>query len=62
MDRNRLKRLIRESFRHRQNDLAGLDVVVMARPTAAAVESETLRESLGSLFKRAQMQSPTGQT
>lgn len=31
VDRNRLKRLIRESFRHRQQDLPPLDIVVMVR-------------------------------
>lgn len=29
--RNRIKRLIRESFRHRQDQLANLDVIVLAR-------------------------------
>jgi ribonuclease P protein component len=35
--RNRLKRLIRESFRHHRPALAGLDLVVVARPPAAAL-------------------------
>ena len=30
-DRNRLKRLIRETFRHQQQSLKGIDVIVMAR-------------------------------
>jgi ribonuclease P protein component len=30
--RNRIKRLIRESFRHHQTQLSGLDIVVLARP------------------------------
>lgn len=31
VDRNRLKRLVRESFRLRQNDLPNTDIVVMVR-------------------------------
>lgn len=33
--RNRLKRLVRESFRRHQGILAGLDIVVLARPGVA---------------------------
>ncbi len=31
VDRNRMKRLIRETFRAKQHELAGLDVIVLAR-------------------------------
>ena len=31
VDRNRIKRLIRESFRRRQHSLEGIDVIVLAR-------------------------------
>lgn len=48
--RNRLKRLIRESFRHAQQRLAGLDVVVVARPSAASVDPAQLRNSLEKLW------------
>lgn len=48
--RNRLKRLIRESFRHGQGRLAGLDVVVVPRPTATGVDSAQLRDSLEKLW------------
>ncbi|HEX5666054.1 MAG TPA: ribonuclease P protein component [Hyphomicrobium sp.] len=48
--RNRLKRLIRESFRHGQGGLAGLDVVVVPRPTAVGVDPTQLRNSLESLW------------
>lgn len=44
--RNRLKRLARESFRHHQVTLAGLDVIVMARPGADRLDSKQLRASL----------------
>ena len=45
-DRNRIKRLIRESFRLNQHELAGIDVVVMARTAAIKADHETLFRSL----------------
>lgn len=44
--RNRLKRLARETFRQHQGDLAGIDVVVMARPGAESQDNRELRASL----------------
>ncbi|NNF17534.1 MAG: ribonuclease P protein component [Gammaproteobacteria bacterium] len=44
--RNRLKRLVRESFRKTQTDIAGLDCVVMARPGAAQCHGTVLLKSL----------------
>ena len=34
--RNRIKRLVRESFRHHAGDLSGLDIIVLARAGVAA--------------------------
>lgn len=36
VERNKLKRAIRESFRHQQLQLAGLDVVVVVKKNFAA--------------------------
>lgn len=44
--RNRIKRLAREAFRHHQAELAGLDVVVMARPAATSADNDALHASL----------------
>jgi ribonuclease P protein component len=44
--RNRVKRLVRESFRLRQASLGGLDIVVLARPEAGRADRKTLRDSL----------------
>ena len=44
--RNRLKRIIRESFRHHQEALEGLDIVVMNKAAAADESTSTLVESL----------------
>ncbi len=44
--RNRLKRLVRESFRENQNRLAGLDLVVLALATVDREPGVVLRGSL----------------
>jgi len=45
--RNRIKRLIRESFRHHQQPLAGVDCVVLAREETKQVNNRELLASLG---------------
>lgn len=57
VDRNRLKRLIREVFRTRREALFGTDTVVMVRSAAVDADSARLRASLQRLFER-QAQSP----
>ncbi|HET7592332.1 MAG TPA: ribonuclease P protein component [Rhodanobacteraceae bacterium] len=44
--RNRIKRIIRESFRVRRAALPGVDVLVIARPSAAATDNPSLRADL----------------
>ena len=50
--RNRLCRVIRESFRLHQRALPAVDLVVSARPTARAATSAALRASLAALWKK----------
>lgn len=50
--RNRLKRLVRESFRQHQQLLAGFDVVVMNQREAAEADNQTLFKSLASHWRR----------
>lgn len=52
VDRNRLKRLVRERFRHRREQLAAFDCVVMVRPPAAGAARATLNASLERLWER----------
>ena len=40
--RNRIKRIIRESFRAHQEELRGLDVVVVSRPGISAIRDEAM--------------------
>jgi ribonuclease P protein component len=48
--RNRLRRVIRESFRLRQLELPAVDIVIGARNAARSAESDAVRASLGKLW------------
>lgn len=50
--RNRLRRLIRESFRMHRQSLPAVDVLVTARPAVARVENRAVFESLARLWDR----------
>lgn len=52
VDRNRVKRVIRESFRHQQDLLQGLDIVVVSR--SGVLQADNLRcfESLRQHWQR----------
>ncbi len=54
--RNKIKRLIRESFRHNQISLAGLDIVVLVRAGAAGVANPTFLQDLDQLWDRLKKQ------
>jgi ribonuclease P protein component len=50
-DRNRIKRLIRETFRRRKAALGGRDIVLLARPAARDVSKARLSADLDALFQ-----------
>jgi ribonuclease P protein component len=52
VERNRLRRTIRESFRLHQQQLPPVDLVVSARGRARAATGEELRASLALLWKK----------
>lgn len=52
VQRNRIKRLVRESFRRRGPGLPALDIVVLARPEAAGADNGAIAESLERHFDR----------
>ena len=51
--RNRIKRVLRDAFRHCRADLAGGDFVVVARAGAARIGNEELRAAVLGLLVRA---------
>lgn len=52
VDRNRIKRAIRESFRHHRAQLPAMDIVILIRPGSQAISSAELREQLERLWTR----------
>ncbi len=46
VDRNRIKRLLRESFRHKQHQLPPLDIIAMCRPVALQLSNEQILRQL----------------
>ncbi|CAG0908316.1 unnamed protein product, partial [Cyprideis torosa] len=52
VDRNKLKRVAREAFRHQKASLSGLQMVVMNRDAAAQASSADLRASLDVLLQK----------
>ncbi|HLQ86812.1 MAG TPA: ribonuclease P protein component [Salinisphaeraceae bacterium] len=50
VDRNRVKRLIRESFRRQRAHLGALDVVVLARAATVTLPNRRLRGQLHSIW------------
>lgn len=52
VERNRIKRLVRESFRRHRDELAGLDIVVLVRPGIAQAGNASLLASLDHHWER----------
>lgn len=52
VDRNRLKRLVRESVRLQQQRLPGVDIVVLARRGAHELDNATLHRQLLGMWRR----------
>lgn len=52
VQRNRIKRLVREEFRHQQESLAGLDVIVLSRKGLADMTNDQFRQQLAQQWQR----------
>ncbi|WP_091644773.1 ribonuclease P protein component [Aquisalimonas asiatica] len=52
VDRNRIKRIARDSFRHQRASLPPVDVVLMARPAARHASRVDLHGALANLWQR----------
>lgn len=56
VQRNRVKRLLRESFRHHQHALRGLDIVALARPGLGKLDNTQMRAVFDAQWLRLQKQ------
>ncbi|RMG59978.1 MAG: ribonuclease P protein component [Gammaproteobacteria bacterium] len=52
VDRNRIKRIVRDSFRRHRGHLPPVDLVVMCRPQAARAERAELHRQLEQIWQR----------
>ena len=59
VERNRIKRQIRESFRLNQDNLTGWDIVVVARKGLGDLENSELAQQFGKLWKRLARSQPS---
>jgi len=61
VERNRLKRQIRDSFRLNQDNLVGWDIVVVARKGLGDLQNAELAQQFGKLWKRLARSKPAQQ-
>ncbi|WP_447554788.1 ribonuclease P protein component [Vreelandella sp. EE22] len=54
VDRNRFKRLVRESIRLRQHRLPSVDIVILAKRGVQDIDNDTLARQLHGMWKRLQ--------
>ena len=59
VSRNRLKRIVRESFRQHREQLAGLDIVVMNQPGTHKADNRALFNSLAQHWRNSKTGRPT---
>lgn len=52
VERNRIKRVARDSFRRHRTALGGFDVLLIANPPASAADNAQLRADLDELWRR----------
>ena len=52
VERNRIRRIVRESFRLHQRELPAVDLVVSAKPLARGAPGAALQASLAELWKK----------
>ena len=55
-DRNRVKRLIREAFRHEKDNLAGLDIVIMVKYPIAERSKDEMSVCIKRLLQKLERQ------
>lgn len=57
VDRNRIKRIVRENFRLNQERLEGLDIVILARQQCDTLNNAKLHEGVNQLWEKLLKQS-----
>lgn len=62
VDRNRIKRLVRESYRHARGDLPPVDILLIARSSAVQQTNSMLREDLARLWQKLAALKPAART
>lgn len=50
--RNKLRRVVRESFRHHKDRLKGLDIIVLLRSECIPLDNKTLRSDIDKLWQQ----------
>jgi ribonuclease P protein component len=50
--RNRIRRLVREQFRHKQNQLPAIDIVVIAKAGIADLSNQEINKVLDKLWRK----------
>jgi ribonuclease P protein component len=52
VDRNRIKRVVRDSYRHVRGDLPSIDILLIARSSAVQQTNAVLRDDLARLWQK----------
>src|SRR5580658_3629003 len=55
VNRNRLRRQVRESFRHHKDELKGLDIIILMRSECSPLDNkdnQTLRDDIDKLWQK----------
>lgn len=51
VDRNRFRRIARESFRHHKDMLKGLDIIILIRSECSALDNKAWRDDVDKLWQ-----------
>lgn len=52
VDRNSIRRVIRDSFRHTKDQLKGLDIIVLIRSECTPLDKKALRDDIAYLWQQ----------
>ena len=52
VDRNQIRRIVRESFRHHKEELKGLDIIVLMRSKWSPLDNNALRDDINRIWQK----------